>query len=119
MYGKVIAASGGAYLLSFETSILPGTAGWAVLFVAGSVVVMDINSGGPPRRLRNFLRACDRRIRDEMSWRRRMSEIRSAAAEELELNCGIQMAEELEPGDRQWLREQAALAVQKFDGEPA
>lgn len=115
MYGKVLAAAGGAYLLTFEYSVLPPAAGVTVLFVAGSVLAADFSAGGPQRRVAAFLNRIDRRVTVSMNRFELRLEIERAAREELAQNHGIRMADELLDEDREWLRDQAALAVAAYE----
>lgn len=115
MFGKAIVASGGAYYLTFEVDVLPQYVGLAVLFTSGSIIVTDIWNGGIEARLARIGAACARHIDRTLSRMERDTQLRIIAAKELERNCGIRMPAELQDDDREWLREQAALAVQKFE----
>ncbi len=115
MYGKVMVASGSAYLLTFELGVLPTLPGTLVLMVSGLVVAFDVTADGPQHRLKAFVRNCERRLTGRLSRQEREREVRAAAAEELRANYGIRMAEELSDADREWLRNQAALAVRDYE----
>lgn len=115
MYGKVIAAASGAYLLTFEHHVLPNQVGAGVMVVAGLVVATDIMVDGPQHRLAAYVTRLERRLHAGQDRRERERELRAAAREELETNHGIRMAEDLRDEDREWLREQAALAVKHYE----
>lgn len=118
MYGKVLVASGSAYLLAFEHDVLPPLAGTVVLLVSGVVVAFDVCVDGPQHRLEFFVQRCSQRLTGRLAWcesrAERAAEVRAAAREELRMNHGIRMAEELTDEDRQWLREQAELTLKHY-----
>lgn len=111
MLGKVAAASGAVYLLTFEHHILPYQAGFGFLVMSGAIVVIDVVADGPQHRLQNFVDRCEMRAKNSVSRRERELEIRQAAREELRQNHGIRMPEELTEEDREWLRKQAVATL--------
>jgi hypothetical protein len=129
MYGKVLAASGGAYFLTIEHHVAPPFVGLGVLVVCGSIIYADVMNEGPQqravalveridRRLETGRRASNQRADQRQLAREERAELARIAREELEANYGVEIPPELTPEEREWVRAQAAMALDSYDGTP-